>query len=98
MVEARCTRGCEGVCSVEIVGYLVSIKGDFVYEWMNELLYVYHTVYPLFFSPLLFLIPLSYLHRLLLHPQSPISHHPLPHHSNLTSTFLAGTNGLGTVS
>lgn len=53
MVEARCTRGCEGVCSVEIVGYLVSIKGDFVYEWMNELLYVYHTVYPLFFSSFL---------------------------------------------
>lgn len=50
MVEARCTRGCEGVCSVEIVGYLVSIKGDFVYEWMNELLYVYHAVYSLLFS------------------------------------------------
>lgn len=35
----------------------MSIKGDFV--WMNELLYVYHTVYPLLFSPLLLLIPLS---------------------------------------
>lgn len=72
--------------------YLVSIKGNFV--WMNELLYVYHAVYPLLFSSLFHCHIFTDCRCIL----NLLSHHPLPHHSNLTYTFLAGTNGLGTVS